>query len=743
MIDGLICVCVSVHFMILCISCRPSIQLDTSIHTLLQALTSDVSGLTSQASTLGPPSNSPPPTTSHTSALESSSSLRSCSETPISSSTETAERTGIEELKELVGKLELNNVSLTTKFQKQLQTKSSLEASVMESKSVCADLTEKLDKSEATITSLKEQLVNMAAQKEIEANGVEELKHANTELAEKLSALEDERENVGLDLERVRQDHSRLEWERNQLVGELNEMRTRLAQREDEKGALAISVEGLARENEQLKNSIDEMRVKMNDLEDSLSEAAEEKMEWMQDKEKTSEKMKELKTQRNGNLKELAELKEKLEEVEARHVQDVDNLKKSCFQLEEDLVSLRENQLVQKNKELEEIVLEKQQLSSLAETLTVDKKTLNFELLELRQKLSTEQAKLSNELALSVEESKTLRDALTKREHELASVHAKLTENKNTNSRERQEIEMELETSRSEVQKLGEELVREQQRHVQAQTSLKSANTKVETLTMKGKDVSLKLEEKHYKNQELSLQVQRTTQNLSDKNSELLALRSEFEAEIREVNVKKEAEMKKAAGAEAKSRTVENMLNQKEGELNGCKDKLTVAEKRVEELELEVERKKEHILSIFGKSDQGDGAALLRTEVEEKNKKIRRLQEELDSCVQNFRGEINGAHREVEDSKRAWNEEKDLLLMQNMELERDIKELRRNQEGGGGGGGSSAVDGGAGACGGSAGNEPPNLTLERGELSSSFTSTSIPSSGLCVTELMGGVAIHR
>ena len=710
---------------------RPSFQLDTSTHTLLQAFASNTSG--SRAHTLSDPTlpntdlkhtvSSP---NSRSSTLGPLSPLQSSSETPASSSTEAEGRTvDMEELKELVGKLELNNVSLTSKLQKQLQVKTTLEASMVESESVCTDLSEKLRQLEGTVASLKEKLAKMEAEKEAGVASMEDVRRANLELAEKLTQVGEEKQRVVQGSVKVNEESNDLRAIRDKLLAEVEEFKHKLAQTEVDKEQLSLDLERLANGGQELKSTVDGMRIIIDGLEDKLAKTTEEKLKLVQDSEEVCKERSELKTEKDKILIELNDVKEKLKDTDRKYVQVVENLKKDYSLLEEDL-GLRKSQHLQDSKELERVMNEKQQLSAVAESLVTDKNALNTELSDLRRKWSLEREQVKDELARSVEESKVLQETLKGRPDnsgELVSVKAELKEKEDTYTQsklENQEALRVLESSRSEVTKLKEELLREQHRFTQAQNTLKSTKTQLDSVAAKRQELSLKQDERNLEKQELTLQVERTRQALSDKNSELVAMRSRFEAEVREMDVKKEAEKKKCCEAATKARKLENSLNQREAEVNNYKEKFVVAEKKIEELEMEVADKKEHILATLGKGVQANEVAHLRTEVQEKNERIR--------CL---RVELQRAQRELEESQREWFLERDQHLRRTMELERDLKELRRTQ----GGGGSNE---------GSGEESPKKMVLQRGSSFSGMGSSMVmPSGSYSSADLVSGVTIQR
>jgi len=715
--------------------CRPSIQLDTSIHMLLQALTSDVSGSSLQiqsdlritddcASKL-----SSSPSNSRSSTLGPTSPLRNSAGTPTLSSSvgEVGNSAAVEELKELVGKLELQNVALSSKFQEQLKTKNGLKISLEECKSSCADLTEELRKSETKRVALEELVAELEKDK---AAGAEERSRTNSEMAKKLSDLGEDKQQPLRELEKTSEEASQFRETRNQLAAEMSELRTKMTRATEEKVELTREFERVSEEAKELRLTVVGMNENISGLEERLAKSAEESLAHDRVKEDVCKENTELKGERAAILKELDGVKEKWKNTDIEHAKEVEKLKEDCSLLEAELGRHKENQRTIESKELGRVLGEKQQLATLNVSLESEKNVLNMELLDRRREWSLEREKLKNELAVSLEETKVLRGSLNSQAEmsdALASVRSELKLQESTYSQSMKETLREVESYRTEVSCLKEELAREQQRCSQAQMSLRSTVAQLDSAAAKRKDFSLKLEEKTSERQVLSLQLEKAEQALSDKNSELVMLKSRFEAEMREMEVKREAEMKKAAEAAARVKRLENSLNQKEGELDNCQEKLQVAERKITELETEVENKKEDILTMLARSGRGQEASYLRAVEKERNEKLMQLRDEHERIVQNMRGELCSARREIEENRLGWLEEKDQLFRRNMELERDLRELQRSH--GDGGTVRGASNNGEEA--------PKKLVIQRGVSSSSLSSSVI------LTDLIGGVSLQR
>ena len=714
-----------VHYL----SHRPSIQLDTSIHTLLQALTSDISGSQLQTqSDLGLPNGNAPKfsstSNSRSSTLGPASPLPNSAESPALVSSEIEGEASAEELKELVGKLELNNVMLSSNLQEHLKARNDLKASLEESRSTCADLAEEVRKSDTKIASLEELVSKLEEDK---ATGVDKWSRTNLEMAKKLSDLEENKQQVLRELERTSRDSSELRESRDQLVAEMHGLKSKMTQTMEENVELGRTLERASGEAKELRNTEIELTKNISGLEERLGRSAQESLAQVQINDEVCKENTELKCERDAILRDLDGVKKKWKDVDTEHAKEVEKLKGNCSLLEAELGKLKENQHTVENKELERAVSEKQQLAALNVSLEADKNILNMELLDCRREWSLEREKLKNELAVSLEEAKALRDTLSNQAETsdaLASVRSELKQKESTYSQSLEESLREVESCKTEVSSLKEELLKEQRRCSQAQMSLRSTVAQLDSVAAKRKDLSLKLEGKDSERQALTLQLERAEQAVSDKNSELVMLRSRFEAEMRVMEVKKEAEMKKAAEATAGVRKLENSLNQKEGELDNCQEKLQVAERKIMELETEVANKKEDILTLFGRNGRGQEASYLREVEKDRNEKIMQLRDEHERIVQNLRGELCSTRREIEENRLGWAGERDQLFRRNMELERDLRELQRSQ----------------GDIGGATSNEeevPKKLVIQRGASSSGLGSSVI------MSDLIGGVALQR
>lgn len=587
---------------------RPSTELATSLQLLTQPFfespRTDVDS-SGESFKLAVDNESPYPTTTKSAELDSS---------------EEGHR-DTEDLKELVGRLELANIELTSKLQKSLQTREALRADIEEKESAYLG---KLRDCEELIASLQERVsvldgsrVELERERLSHSHCVEELEHKTTSTAEEL-------DRISHDLQELTQQCKQLEAERDKAISEGHKLNEQVKMLQHE-------------------HSLETQRLK-GDLQDKLGRA-------------------------EGECTHLQDKLGRMDVSWAKEKQGLQDLLSKCD-------------------------AEKQQLVKFKSEWCLKESALESRLAELQETWELQRKSLEDELARYRGEESIHKDLLCKHSDELAVARSKLEEA----SRSVEPLHVDLEVVRSERDRVQaelrvvmEELSRQRQRSQQSQATMNSNRAQLEALDGKRKELATKLAERETESDQLSARLQQAEQLLSDRDKEVVMLKTSHTVEP-----------EGSYASEARMKELENDLNQKNAEIRDDKKKLRSATDKIEELEKQLAEKKKDQLAVDedGRLQQtvqelnGTRIALQKKESELENVREDkgRLKNELEHKVQGIEAKLQKTIREHEvklqkmaraheDKQVEWGMEKDDHVKLVMELEREVKELRRNMSG--------------------------------------------------------------
>ena len=503
-----------------------------------------------------------------------------------------------ENLKELVGRLELANIELTSKLQKSVQMREALRGEAEEKESTYLG---KLRNCEEVIASLEQRVSGSREEFEREklaqSHHIEELKHTTMSTAEELVKRSH-------DLQELTQQYKQLTAEREKAVGEGHKL------------------------NEQVKmlqhqHSLETQRLK-DDLQDQLG-----RMEASWEKERLG-------------------FQDLLSQCDA----EKQKFKSECC--------LKESALESK-------------LSELQEAWERKRKSLEAELgryQDDKSELLCKHSAISAELAVA-------RDKLEEASGSVEPLHVELEVVRNERDRVQGELSVVM-----------EELSRQQQRSQQAQATMNSNRAQLEALHGKRKELAIKLAESETERDQLSTKLQQVDQLLSDQDKELVMLKS--------------SGSERSYASETRIKELENDLNQKNAGLCDQKNKLKSAIRKIEELEKQLATKKEEGLVVAedGRLQQTvQELNAIKIALQKKESELENVREdkgrqknELENKVQGIEAKLQKTIREHEeklekmakdhqDKQEKWGKERDDHVKQVMELEREVKELKRSMSG--------------------------------------------------------------
>ena len=517
------------------------------------------------------------------------------------SSTEEAD---LEKLKELVGKLELSNMSLSSKLQQNHQNEEVLKAAITERDSAV----HRLEEAEKSVLSLQQRLSDLEAGKEsyerekfLHSQHVEELELSKQELSEKMAHVSEDMQRLIQDNKEFSARYSQLAAERETVLSNVTELNNEIRKLEHEHNQ---STSRLQQENKRLQNELDRAK--------------------------------------------------KQQEIEIESLQTL---------------------LASSNSEKDQLVKCREESHS-------KEKVLESRLLEMQEQWMTQRQRLEDELARCKEEQKEILSKCSSASDELAKVRGELQMKEKSVSLCKAELDLSKkgqEGAKDKIKLLEEELSRQKQRSHQAQVTMNSNRAQMEAVENKRKELLAILDEKKAEVLSLAAELAQAKHVLMEKEKGLSVTKIKCDAELEE---KWKMESEKALAAEQKAVQLENELNQKNPRITNLEEKLKAAEARVGELENVLSSKKELSLAADEKLQQTAQELLsAKSMLQEQARQLQKSREEkakqkseLEHRNQEMLAKLE---KSVEVKKVEWNGERDGYIKQVMELERELKELRR------------------------------------------------------------------
>ena len=640
---------------------------------------------------------------------------------PLSGGEGEARDGSLEDLKELVGKLELSKIALTSKLKKNQQKKEALQAALVEKESSYLDVVQKLSESEKLVSALQQRVSDLPASgepcvsEEVSAAVlVKGLEPRTSDLADKLA-------RTSRELQDCRGQCDQLTGEREKATADIGALSDRLRTlQQDHAAAMGKLEEEGARMRDELRGAGELRDREVQSLQDRLSESESGKQQAMAACEALRVKgsaleaqLCELQASQEAQKQEMSQ-----SELEKQHALSAcEELKVKEAALETQLSALQTSWKVQRQELQSKLELEKQELvastkeelqmkedarlSELQEGWEVERQSLVNELAKCRAEQEVERETLSKNSAVS-NELGTVREELRGREKALESCAGELDLLKKEREEELKKLEMaKMECGKAkeevravreqlrekeeacrvdldlvkkqhekEVRAIEEELTRQQQRSQQAQSTMNSNRAQLEALDAKRKTLNKELGEKEAEKKQLLADLEQVKKLLSSKDSEVIALKAMHAVELSDWETKVFTESDRAGIAEKKKQELENSLNQKQPRLKDLEEKLTSAKARIQELEADASCKKEKLLSADGRFQQLEQELRsCRSQLQEKQREKDRQKDELEHKAQEMLAKLEKTVRDHEQRTAEWGVEREHYSKQVKELE--------------------------------------------------------------------------
>ena len=406
-------------------------------------------------------------------------------------------------------------------------------------------------------------------------------------------------------------------------------------------------------------------------VEDKLALETEQAQILVRDKELINKDCVQLSAEKVKLLEEVSKLKLRMKELDGQHVEALGMVKRDFTQLEVELCQI-ENQRTQEARKLDSVLSENKMLMEENQQLRTTEVAMNSKLADLQQQWAVERQKMDYEQARRMKEDKCLKDTLSKctsSSEELSTVRLELQEKEVSLSqckKEKDEAVLNLKAVQVELMDLKEE---------QSKVQIAMRNAK-ESMSAQAQQLSIQLEEKEQQTQRLSVQLEQAEHMVIDQNSAMSAEKAKFITEVKEMENKKETEME---ACRTKALELENTLNIRELKIVDLEEKLKLAAVRMKEFEILLAENEERALFSLRKDGEMENElTLVRSQLQKCRDESQRLKDKAELEAQIHQTEQESSLREMEEKRKEWSTERDHHLRQIMELEREVKELRRD-----------------------------------------------------------------